>query len=258
MPRPRSSSRIQPATLSRKYRSWVTATTVPLYSARKRSSQKTDSASRWFVGSSSSSRSGALSSSRQSATRRRSPPESVVTSRSPSGQAQRVHRVIELLFELPCAATVDLVLHLRLLGEQRVEVRVGLGELRGDLVEAVEQVAQLAHAVLDVLAHGLRGVELGLLLEQADGRVGRQLGDAGRRLFLAGHDPQHRRLARAVRAEHADLGAGKERQRDVRQHLPVGAVELVDLVHRVDVFAAHRLATIPSWFADPAGLRFGV
>ena len=85
MPRPRSSSRIQPATLSRKYRSCVTATTVPLYSARKRSSQKTDSASRWFVGSSSSSRSGALSSSRQSATRRRSPPESDVTSRSPSG-----------------------------------------------------------------------------------------------------------------------------------------------------------------------------
>ena len=86
-------------------------------------------------------------------------------------QAQRVHRVVELLFELPRAAAVDLVLHLGLLGQQRVEVGVGLGELRGDLVEAVEQVAQLADAVLDVLAHGLRRIELGLLFEQADGRV---------------------------------------------------------------------------------------
>ena len=93
--------------------------------------------------------------------------------------------MVELLFELPGAAPVDLVLHLRLLGQERVEVGVRLGELRRDLVEAVEQVAQLAHAVLDVLAHRLLGVELRLLLEQADGRVRRQLGDAGGRLFLA-------------------------------------------------------------------------
>ena len=46
-----------------------------------RSSQATDSASRWFVGSSSRSRSGLESSSRHSATRRRSPPESVPTRR---------------------------------------------------------------------------------------------------------------------------------------------------------------------------------
>ena len=50
---------------------------------------------------------------------------------------------------------VDLLLHGRLLGEERVEVGVGLGECGGDGVEAVEQVAQLAHAVLDVAAHVL-------------------------------------------------------------------------------------------------------
>ena len=49
------------------------------------------------------------------------------------------------------------------------------------------------------------GVELGLLLEQADGRARRELGDAGRRLLVAGHDPQHastcrRRSARARRS----------------------------------------------------------
>ena len=59
---------------------------------------------------------------------------------------------------------VDLLLHLRLLGEQRVEVGVGLGEGGRDGVEAVEQVAQLADAVLDVAAHVLGRVELRLLL----------------------------------------------------------------------------------------------
>jgi Protein of unknown function (DUF1602). len=74
------------ATLSRKYRSWVTATTVPAYSSRKCSSHSTDSASRWFVGSSRRSRSGCCRSSRASATRRFSPPESVLTSASSGGQ----------------------------------------------------------------------------------------------------------------------------------------------------------------------------
>ena len=50
------------------------------------------------------------------------------TSRSPSGQPQRVHRVVELGVELPRVAAVDLILHRCLLGEQRVEVGVGLGE----------------------------------------------------------------------------------------------------------------------------------
>src|SRR4029453_14167810 len=61
------------------------ATTVPVYSFRKRSSQATDSASRWLVGSSSNSMSGFCSRSRHSATRRRSPPEILATSASPGG-----------------------------------------------------------------------------------------------------------------------------------------------------------------------------
>ena len=75
---------------------------------------------------------------------------------------------------------VDLLLHRRLLGEQRVEVGVGLGEGGRDRVEAVEQVAELADAVLDVAAHVLGRVELGLLLEEADGRARVQLGDRPR------------------------------------------------------------------------------
>ncbi len=136
-------------------------------------------------------------------------------------EPQRVHRVVEMRLELP----------------RVVEVRIRLGEGCRDRVEAVEQVAQLAHPVLDVLAHRLGIIELRLLLEQAHGGAGGELGDARGRLLLARHDPQERRLPRAVRPEHADLRPGQERERDVRQHLPVRSIELVCPVHREDVVA---------------------
>mmetsp|Transcript_16383 Transcript_16383/g.49106 ORF Transcript_16383/g.49106 Transcript_16383/m.49106 type:complete len:175 (-) Transcript_16383:298-822(-) len=85
MPFPCSSPRIHPATLSKKYRSWVMATTVPRKSFRVLSNHATDSASRWLVGSSTSRTSGASSSTRASATRRRSPPDRFATRASPGG-----------------------------------------------------------------------------------------------------------------------------------------------------------------------------
>ena len=60
-------------------------TTVPGKSCKKRCSQATDSASRWFVGSSRSNISGADNRRRHKATRRRSPPDNFVTSAPPSG-----------------------------------------------------------------------------------------------------------------------------------------------------------------------------
>ena len=64
----------------------MTISTVPSYSRKWRSSQATDSASRWLVGSSNSNTSGFCSSNRQSATRRRSPPERFCTPASAGGQ----------------------------------------------------------------------------------------------------------------------------------------------------------------------------
>ena len=60
-------------------------TTVPGKSCRNFCNHATDSASRWFVGSSRSNMSGALKRSWQSATRRFSPPDNFVTSASPAG-----------------------------------------------------------------------------------------------------------------------------------------------------------------------------
>ena len=124
-------------------------------------------------------------------------------------EAERVHGPVERRVERPRVVTVDLLLHRRLLGEQRVEVGVGLGERGRDRVEAVEQVAERPNAVLDVAAHVLGRVEHRLLRQQADGRAGRELGAAARRLVEPGHDPEQRRLAGAVRAEDADLRPGR-------------------------------------------------
>ena len=82
-------------------------------------------------------------------------------------QSQRVHCMVEPVVELPEVGAVDRVLHLRLLGEERVVLRIRLGKGGADLVEAVEQVAQRADTVLDVAAHVLGRIELWLLFEQA-------------------------------------------------------------------------------------------
>ena len=45
-------------------------------------------------------------------------------------ETQCVHRPVDRRVEAPCIGAVDLLLHLRLVGEQRVEVGIRLGELR--------------------------------------------------------------------------------------------------------------------------------
>ena len=94
------------------------------------SSQATDSASRWFVGSSSSRTSGSWRSSRHSATRRRSPPERTFTACLAGRASERVHRLFELAVEVPCVRVVDLFLEIRLLLQQSVEIGVRLAKVR--------------------------------------------------------------------------------------------------------------------------------
>jgi hypothetical protein len=61
----------------------------------------------------------------------------------------------------------------------------------------------------------LFGVELRLLRQVADRQVRHRRGFADDVLVDAGHDAQHGRLARAVQAEQADLGAGEEAEREM-------------------------------------------
>ena len=156
--------------------------------------------------------------------------------------AQRVHRHLDLRVDLPGADLVDAVLHAALLGEDLVHLvgRQVFGEARVQVVVAREQRPHLGDALLDVAFHVLGRVEARLLRQEADlDALGRErLADEVR--VLARHDAQQRRLARAVQAEHADLGAGEEREPDVLEDLVVGRVDLPEPFHGVDELWCHR------------------
>src|SRR5690349_4114417 len=69
--------------------------------------------------------------------------------------------------------------------------------------------------VLENVEDGLALGQRRFLLQHPDGRPRIEQGVAVVRLLQAGHDLQQRRLAGAVRPDHADLGAVQERQRHV-------------------------------------------
>ena len=105
--------------------------------------------------------------------------------------------------------------------------RLGVQVVRG-LVEQ-QQVGSHAH----VLDDGLVVVERRLLLQDAHGVAGGKPGIAVGNLFDAGHDLEQGRLAHAVGAHDADLGAGIEAQGHiVKDHLV--AMGLASLIHLVD------------------------
>ena len=149
--------------------------------------------------------------------------------------AQRVHGDLDGAAEVPAIAGVDLLLQLALLGDQLVHVGVGVGEGVGHLLEARQHLGHLAGAIHDVAQHILGGVEARLLLQQADLHTLGRPGLAGVAVVAPGHDLEQGGLARAVEAEHADLGAGQERQPDVLQDLLAAGKGLVQTLHHVDV-----------------------
>ena len=245
MPRPRSSSRIQRATLSRKYRSWVTATTVPGYSCRNRSSQR-DRLGVEVVG--------GLVEQQQIGSRQQQPAERDPASLTAGEHAhlgvarrapQGVHGDLDVALDVPRAGRVDLVLERGLLGTDLLEVGIGVAPHRQHLVVPLEQGLGLADAVHDVAEHVLRRVEPGLLREVADREPRGQAGLADEAVIGARHDAEERRLARAVGAQHPDLGPRVEGQADVREHLAVGRVEAAELVGREDELRRHDRSTLP-------------
>ena len=88
--------------------------------------------------------------------------------------AQGVHRDVDVALEVPGVGGVDPVLECRLLGPDRLVVGVRLAPLGHDLVEAIDQVLDLGHAVLDVALDVLGRIELRLLGQEADGEPGRE------------------------------------------------------------------------------------
>ena len=149
--------------------------------------------------------------------------------------AQRVHGQIDLAVEIPEVLGVDLVLELRHFVGGLIRV------VRGQFVIAVEDRFLGGDALHDVLSDRLRLVELRFLFQVADAGAFGDPAVTGKLGVEAGHDPQERRLARTVDAEHADLGVRVERQVDVIQDLLASRVGLGQALHVID-----ELATVHS------------
>src|SRR6185437_5558612 len=192
--------------------------------------------------------------------------------RFPRRQPQRIRRDLELALQLPAAGGIDGVLQLRLAREEGIHFLLleGLGEAVADAIEFLDQPQRLRHAFLDRAAHVTCRVELWLLRQIADADAALRARLAVDLLVDAGHDLEQRGLAGPVEPEHADLGAGKEREADVAQNDALRGDELANPLHGKDVLGHflssldeaaaeyyHRLAA--SWAGlCPAVLAFNV
>ncbi len=155
--------------------------------------------------------------------------------------AEGVHRRLEGPVEVPAVRRLDGVLDAAVLGHDLLHLVFGeaLAHLLAQLVEAREELLHRRDGRLDVLEDVLGRVEPRVLGQEADSR---SVGGKGLAVELgvdARHDPEERRLPRAVQAEDADLGAWKEGEVDPLQDFPLGRDDLAEVDHRVDVLRCH-------------------
>ena len=155
----------------------------------------------------------------------------------PGRQPQRVGRNLQRALKVVPVGCCEERLELRLFGGDLVEVGVGFGVGRVDLVEARDRVGDVAYRLFDVAAHVFGGVELRLLRQKADLDARLRARFAFELLVDAGHDLEQRGLPRAVEAEQADLRSRMELERDVLEDLALGRNDLAHANHRVDVLS---------------------
>ena len=137
--------------------------------------------------------------------------------------------------EIPGVVLVELFLQFGLLGDERVEVGIGFGELGVDLIEAREHFDDGRDRLFHNLDDCFGFIEFGFLLEVAVG-VAFGLRDLADVVFVdACDDAQQGGFARAVKTEHADLGAVVEAERNIAQdHFVADGDESSHFVHGVD------------------------
>ncbi len=155
----------------------------------------------------------------------------------PGRQAQSVGGDFELALQVMAVGCLQDRFELGLLGRQRIEVGVRLGVGGIDGIQAGLGVLDHANRFLDDFAHGLFWIELRFLRQVADVDARHGAGLAVELGVDAGHDAQQGGLARPVQAEHADLGAGEERQGDVLENFAFRRNDLAQPMHGVDVLS---------------------
>ena len=121
---------------------------------------------------------------------------------------------------------------LGLLGSQSVKVRIFLGIGGVHLFQASLRGLDLTHAAFNSFTHGLFWVHHGLLGQITNFQARHRNGFALDLFVDARHDLEQRRLARAVGAQHANLGTGEEGQRNVFENMTLRGHDLANPVHR--------------------------
>jgi len=133
---------------------------------------------------------------------------------------QRIHGDFQFAFEFPAIRRLDLLLQLRLLVDELFHlIRARFAHAVADRFVFVQQGDQFFLAFFHDFFHGLVGVELRLLLEQADG-VALGTGDLAHIIGIhPGDDFQQRAFPGPVQPENADLGAIIKTQVDIAEYL---------------------------------------
>ena len=217
--------------------------TAPAYSLRWFSSHSTLSASRWLVGSSSSRIDGFWISSRVSATRRFSPPDRLVDRRSrragsatPPSPVRAGCRALQpstasiLAWRSPISS-ISASKSVSSLGSP-ISAEIAL---KRSTMSAISRAPSLTFSSTVLVGSSSR-----LLRQIADGDVLARPRLAGEIRVDAGHDLHQRRLAGAVGADDADLGALIELQVDVAEHRLGRAGEgLGHVLHDISVLGGH-------------------
>ena len=156
----------------------------------------------------------------------------------PGRQTQRIGGDFQLVLGVGAGGGND-GFEFGLLGGQRVEVGVffAIGDVH--LFQALFGRKHRTHRLFHRFTHRVLVVEFGFLLQVTDAQACH--GQRFTLVFLVdtGHDLEQRGLARAIEAEHANLGTREKREGNVLQELAFGRHRLADAVHGINVLG-HR------------------
>ena len=132
--------------------------------------------------------------------------------------AQRIHRAVEALVDVPRIGGIKFVLQLCLTCKELVEICIRLGKSHVDLVELAEHIHDGLHTLLHTLANGFCGVELRVLLQVTD-RVSRRENNLALVVLVDTCNDLHQGgFTGTVQTYYADLGAVEETEVDVIQN----------------------------------------
>ena len=155
----------------------------------------------------------------------------------PRRQAQRVGGNFQLALQVVTVTGLQDGFELGLFGSQFVEVGIFFGVSGIDLVQAGLGVLDHADGFFNHFADGLGRIQDRFLGQVADVQLRHRAGFAFELGVDARHDFQQRGLTRTVEAEHADLGAREERQRNIFEDFPLRRNNFSQPMHGEDVLS---------------------